>query len=138
VHFILNLYIEHVVRNNKISFVLVFLGTDYFHIVDGQLFANASLDRDIIGPPGGPGPHVKIQVRCVVWEEKTGMQHVQTDVLTIDVLDEDDNLPTVQGNTSIAITLQEFSKVTVSKSELEQIKLALATIVRVAWNQLTS
>lgn len=85
-------------------------GTDYFHVVDGKLFANASLDRDVIGPPGGPGPHVKIQVRCVVWEEKTGMQHVQTDVLTIDILDEDDNPPTVQGNTSIAITLPEFSK----------------------------
>jgi len=40
------------------------------------------------------------------------MQHVQTDVLNIDVLDEDDNPPIVQGNTSIAITLQEFSKVT--------------------------
>ncbi|XP_077274013.1 protein kinase receptor Ret oncogene [Temnothorax americanus] len=85
-------------------------GTDYFHIVDGELFANASLDRDVIGPPGGPGPHVKIQVRCVVWEQKTGMQYVQTDVLTIDILDEDDNPPTVQGETSIAITLQDFSK----------------------------
>ncbi|KYN39021.1 Proto-oncogene tyrosine-protein kinase receptor Ret [Trachymyrmex septentrionalis] len=38
------------------------------------------------------------------------MQHVQTNVFTIDVLDENDNPPTVQGNTSIAITLQEFSK----------------------------
>ncbi|TGZ49239.1 Proto-oncogene tyrosine-protein kinase receptor Ret [Temnothorax longispinosus] len=85
-------------------------GTDYFHIVDGELFANASLDRDVIGPPGGPGPHVKIQVRCVVWEQKTGMQYVQTDFLTIDILDEDDNPPTVQGETSIAITLQDFSK----------------------------
>lgn len=86
-------------------------GTDYFHVVDGKLFANASLDRDVIGPPGGPGPHVKIQVRCVVWEEKTGVQHVQEDVLTIDVLDQDDNPPTVQGKTSITIKLQDFSKV---------------------------
>ncbi|XP_018342502.1 PREDICTED: proto-oncogene tyrosine-protein kinase receptor Ret [Trachymyrmex septentrionalis] len=85
-------------------------GTDYFYVVDGKLFANASLDRDVIGPPGGPGPHIKINVRCIVWEEKTGMQHVQTNVFTIDVLDENDNPPTVQGNTSIAITLQEFSK----------------------------
>lgn len=85
-------------------------GTDYFHIVDDKLFANASLDRDIIGPPGGPGPHVKIQVRCVVWEEKTGIQYVQTNILTIDILDEDDNPPTVQGETSIAITLEDFSK----------------------------
>ncbi|KAL0112809.1 hypothetical protein PUN28_012223 [Cardiocondyla obscurior] len=85
-------------------------GTDYFYVVDGKLFANESLDRDVIGPPGGPGPHVKIEVRCIVWEEKTGMQHVQTNVLTIDVLDEDDNPPMVQGKTSIAITLEDFSK----------------------------
>ncbi|XP_012542287.1 proto-oncogene tyrosine-protein kinase receptor Ret [Monomorium pharaonis] len=85
-------------------------GTDYFHIVDGKLFANASLDRDVIGPPpGGPGPHVKIQVRCVIWEE-TGIQYAQTEVLTIDVLDEDDNPPKAQGETSINITLEDFSK----------------------------
>ncbi|XP_025989193.1 proto-oncogene tyrosine-protein kinase receptor Ret isoform X1 [Solenopsis invicta] len=84
-------------------------GTDYFHVDDGKLFANASLDRDVIGPPGGPGPHVKVQVRCVVWE-KTGTQYVQTEVLTIDVLDEDDNPPIAQRETSIAITLKDFSK----------------------------
>ncbi|XP_072765447.1 proto-oncogene tyrosine-protein kinase receptor Ret isoform X2 [Anoplolepis gracilipes] len=83
-------------------------GNDYFHIVDGKLFANASLDRDIIGPPGGPGPRVQIQVKCVVWEQKTGMQHVQTDILTINILDQDDNPPTAQGKTSITITLPDF------------------------------
>ncbi|KAM0734995.1 Proto-oncogene tyrosine-protein kinase receptor Ret [Formica fusca] len=84
-------------------------GSDYFHIVDNKLFANASLDRDIIGPPGGPGPRVQIEVRCVVWE-KNGAQHVQTDVLTINILDQDDNPPTAQGNTSIAITLPDFTE----------------------------
>ncbi|KMQ91158.1 proto-oncogene tyrosine-protein kinase receptor ret [Lasius niger] len=79
-------------------------------IVDDKLFANASLDRDTIGPPGGPGPRVQIEVRCVVWDEKTGMQYVKTDVLTIDILDQDDNPPTAQGNTSIAITLPDFSE----------------------------
>lgn len=118
-----------------------FSGTDYFHIVDDKLFANASLDRDIIGPPGGPGPHVKIQVRCVVWEEKTGIQYVQTNILTIDILDEDDNPPTVQGETSIAITLEDFSKVTLQYQRAKSTqcsKLAFATIVRVPWYQLTS
>jgi len=80
-------------------------------------------------------------VRCIVWEEKTGMQHVQTDVLTIDVLDEDDNPPTVQGETSIAITLEDFSKVTLQYQRAKSSqcsKLTLATIVRVTWDQLTS
>lgn len=74
------------------------------------MFANASLDRDIIGPPGGPGPRIQIEVRCVVWE-KTGVQHVQTNVLTIDILDQDDNPPIAQGKTSIAITLSDFPEV---------------------------
>ncbi|EFN69712.1 Proto-oncogene tyrosine-protein kinase receptor ret [Camponotus floridanus] len=82
--------------------------SDYFHIVENKLFANASLDRDIIGPPGGPGPRVQLQVSCVVWEEKTGDQHIQTNVITIDILDQDDNPPVVQSNTSIAITLSDF------------------------------
>ncbi|XP_050459947.1 proto-oncogene tyrosine-protein kinase receptor Ret isoform X1 [Cataglyphis hispanica] len=82
-------------------------GNDYFYIDGNKLFANASLDRDIIGPPGGPGPRIQIEVRCVVWEN-TGMQHVQTNVLTIDILDQDDNPPTAQGKTSIAITLSDF------------------------------
>ncbi|XP_029175598.1 proto-oncogene tyrosine-protein kinase receptor Ret [Nylanderia fulva] len=84
-------------------------GTDYFHIDNGKLFANASLDRDTISSPG-PGPRVQIEVKCVVWEEKTGTQHVQSDILTIDILDQDDNPPTVQGNTSISITLPDFTE----------------------------
>lgn len=84
-------------------------GSDYFHIVDDMLYANASLDRDIIGPPGGPGPRVQIQVRCVVWE-KTGIQYVLTNILTIDILDQNDNPPTAQGKTSIAITLPDFTE----------------------------
>ncbi|GAB1866896.1 Proto-oncogene tyrosine-protein kinase receptor ret [Camponotus japonicus] len=84
--------------------------SDYFHIVDNKLFANASLDRDIIGPPGGPGPRVQLQVSCVVWEKKTGEQHIQTNDITINILDQDDNPPIVQNNTSIAITLSDFTE----------------------------
>lgn len=91
-------------------------GTEYFHTADGKLFANASLDRDILGPPGGPGPRVKIQVRCVVWTESTGRQYVQTDVLTVDILDEDDNPPAVQGDSSVAIALQDFTVVSMLRN----------------------
>lgn len=105
------------------------------------MFANASLDRDTIGPPGGPGPRVQIEVRCVVWEEKTGMQYVRTDVLTIDILDQDDNPPTAQGNTSIAITLSDFSEVSLQYQRARSsqwCKLMLLKQFRVTWNQLTS
>nr|XP_012216229.1 PREDICTED: proto-oncogene tyrosine-protein kinase receptor Ret isoform X1 [Linepithema humile]XP_012216230.1 PREDICTED: proto-oncogene tyrosine-protein kinase receptor Ret isoform X1 [Linepithema humile]XP_012216231.1 PREDICTED: proto-oncogene tyrosine-protein kinase receptor Ret isoform X1 [Linepithema humile]XP_012216232.1 PREDICTED: proto-oncogene tyrosine-protein kinase receptor Ret isoform X1 [Linepithema humile] len=85
-------------------------GSEYFHIVDGKLFANASLDRDIIGPPKGPGPRTKIQVTCIVWDEKTGLQHTHTNILSIDILDEDDNPPLVQGNTSIVVKFQGFKE----------------------------
>lgn len=88
-----------------------FSGTDYFYTNDGKLFAKAYLDRDIIGPPGGPGPRVMVHVRCVVWDGKTGMQYVQTDVLTVDVLDQDDNPPISQTNSSIFIKLEDFSAV---------------------------
>ncbi|RLU21488.1 hypothetical protein DMN91_005861 [Ooceraea biroi] len=89
--------------------------TDYFQILKNKLYANASLDRDTIGPPGGPGPSVDIEVRCVVWEEETGTQHIRMNVLTIDILDQDDNPPTVQGETTIDIDidinrLQDFTK----------------------------
>ncbi|KAL6260698.1 hypothetical protein P5V15_008221 [Pogonomyrmex californicus] len=86
-------------------------GTDYFHVIDDKLYANASLDRDVIASyPRGPGPRIKVEVRCVVYEENTGLQHVQTDVLTINILDEDDNPPIAQNKTSISIQLQDFSK----------------------------
>lgn len=92
------------------------LGTGYFHILENKLYANASLDRDVIGPPGGPGPYVEVEVRCIVWEEKTGRQYVQTNVLTIDILDQDDNPPTVQSETTIDVDIniknyQDFMKV---------------------------
>ncbi|XP_076755260.1 protein kinase receptor Ret oncogene [Xylocopa sonorina] len=84
-------------------------GTEYFHASNDTLVANAFLDRDIMGPPGGPGPRVTVQVQCVVWEEVTGIQYAPIDTLHVDILDQDDNPPMVQGNDdSIAITLGEF------------------------------
>lgn len=92
-------------------------GTDYFHVTDDKLFANAFLDRDVIGPPPkGPGPYMKVQVRCVIWEEKTGVQYAQTNVVHIDILDQDDNPPRVQGSTSISISLQDFTEVRLRRS----------------------
>lgn len=78
-----------------------------------MLFANASLDRDVQGPPGGPGPYVKVKVNCVVWESN-GRQYIQTSVITVDILDQDDNPPVVQGNSSIAIALRDFTVVSTS------------------------
>lgn len=75
-----------------------------------MLFANASLDRDILGPPGGPGPHVKIEVNCVVWESN-GSQYMRTKVITVDILDQNDNPPVVQGNKSIVKALPDFTVV---------------------------
>ncbi|XP_032666681.1 proto-oncogene tyrosine-protein kinase receptor Ret isoform X1 [Odontomachus brunneus] len=83
-------------------------GKNYFHTVDGKLFANASLDRDVRGPPGGPGPRVIVKVNCVVWES-TGRQYTQTRDITIDILDQNDNPPVVQGNKSIAMELRDFT-----------------------------
>ncbi|XP_014482930.1 PREDICTED: proto-oncogene tyrosine-protein kinase receptor Ret [Dinoponera quadriceps] len=84
-------------------------GTNYFHTVDGMLFANMSLDRDVLGPPPeGPGPRVKVGVNCVVWES-SGRQYIQKNVITIDILDQDDNPPFVQGNSSIAKALRDFT-----------------------------
>lgn len=88
-----------------------FLGTEYFHVTNDALFANSSLDRDSWGPPGGPGPRVAVQVQCVVWEETTGIQYAPVKILTVDVLDQDDNPPMAQGNNSIAITLRDFTAV---------------------------
>lgn len=76
------------------------------------LFANASLDRDALGPaPGGPGPRVAVQVQCFVWEEITGDQYTPIDTLRIDVLDQDDNPPMAQGNDSVDVILGEFTAV---------------------------
>ncbi|XP_017887331.1 proto-oncogene tyrosine-protein kinase receptor Ret [Ceratina calcarata] len=85
-------------------------GTEYFHVSNDSLFANALLDRDTLGPPpGGPGPRITVQVQCVVWEENTGIQHAPINTLHVDVLDQDDNPPMAQGNDSITITLGEFT-----------------------------
>ncbi|KAG7197801.1 hypothetical protein KM043_001615 [Ampulex compressa] len=83
-------------------------GTKYFGISEGELFANASLDRDVIGPPGGPGPRLELLVRCVIWQESTGIQHAPTANLLVEVLDQDDNPPLAQGNRSVAISLRDF------------------------------
>ncbi|KAK9296820.1 hypothetical protein QLX08_009233 [Tetragonisca angustula] len=85
-------------------------GTEYFHVSNDTLFANAFLDRDSLGPaPGGPGPRVVVQVQCVVWEEITGVQYAPIDTLRIDVLDQDDNPPMAQGNDSVNVSLGEFT-----------------------------
>ncbi|CAK9821735.1 Proto-oncogene tyrosine-protein kinase receptor Ret [Anthophora retusa] len=85
-------------------------GTEYFHVANDTLFANAFLDRDALGPPpAGPGPRVTIQVQCVVWEENTGAQYAPINTLQVDVLDQDDNPPMAQGNASIDITLRDFT-----------------------------
>ncbi|XP_019697770.2 proto-oncogene tyrosine-protein kinase receptor Ret isoform X1 [Harpegnathos saltator] len=99
-------------------------GTKYFHAVDGMLFANASLDRDILDTSvphmtsanasldqnnlSGPGPLVMVEVNCVIWET-SGRQYTQTKVIAIDILDEDDNPPSMQGNNSIVKELEDFS-----------------------------
>lgn len=89
-------------------------GTEYFNTTDNMLFAKESLDRDILGPPGGPGPSIDIEVNCLVWENNTGTQYSRTNLLTVDILDQDDNPPVVQGNSNIAITLQDFTVVSIS------------------------
>ncbi|XP_034952246.1 proto-oncogene tyrosine-protein kinase receptor Ret isoform X2 [Chelonus insularis] len=84
-------------------------GTRYFHILNEDLYSNASLDRDTVDNPGGPGAHVDIQVRCVIWNEKSGNQYSHETNLNIDILDLDDNPPVAQTNTNVAITLRDFS-----------------------------
>lgn len=89
-----------------------FLGTEYFDAWNDTLFGKAFLDRDASGPPpGGPGPRIAVEVQCVVWEEITGNQYALTNVIHVDVLDQDDNPPMAQGNDSIDITLREFTAV---------------------------
>ncbi|XP_078044954.1 protein kinase receptor Ret oncogene [Augochlora pura] len=84
-------------------------GTEYFHVVNNTLYANASLDRDALGPwPAGPGPRITLRVQCVLYEETTGLQYAPIRLLDVDVLDQDDNAPYAQGNDSMAIKLEEF------------------------------
>ncbi|XP_015433663.1 PREDICTED: LOW QUALITY PROTEIN: proto-oncogene tyrosine-protein kinase receptor Ret [Dufourea novaeangliae] len=85
-------------------------GTEYFYVAKNALYANKSLDRDTLGPPpSGPGPRIKIQVQCVVWEETTGIQYAPIKHLDVDILDQDDNVPIAQGNDSVVITLGDFT-----------------------------
>ncbi|XP_031844138.2 protein kinase receptor Ret oncogene [Nomia melanderi] len=80
-------------------------GTDYFSAVNDTLFANPSLDRDALGPPpAGPGPRVTVQVRCVVWDELTGVQYAPIKLLHVDVLDQDDNPPIAQNGSIWNVT----------------------------------
>jgi len=102
------------------------------------LFANAFLDRDVIGPPKGPGPRTKIQVTCIVWDEKTGLQHTQTNILSIDILDEDDNPLTVQGNTSIIVQYQGFKEVTLQYQEVSQCKIQPTMQINVCYDYFSS
>ncbi|XP_063984166.1 proto-oncogene tyrosine-protein kinase receptor Ret isoform X1 [Diachasmimorpha longicaudata] len=83
-------------------------GTDYFHIINEELYSNASLDRDTLEPPGGPGPHVDLRVRCFLWEERTGRQYIHEKNLDVDILDEDDNPPIAQIDTNVEIELADF------------------------------
>ncbi|XP_076653489.1 protein kinase receptor Ret oncogene [Halictus rubicundus] len=85
-------------------------GTEYFYSVNETLFANASLDRDALGPrPLGPGPKINLQVQCIVWEEVTGRQYAPIKILKVDILDQDDNAPVAQGNDSLTIKLGDFT-----------------------------
>ena len=89
-------------------------GTNFFHIVNDEIFSNSSLDRESLEFPGGPGPHVHVRVRCVVWEENTGNQHVVESNLYVDILDEDDNPPIAQTNSSVQINLRDFTEVKIT------------------------
>ncbi|KAF7390062.1 hypothetical protein HZH68_011919 [Vespula germanica] len=84
-------------------------GTNYFHTINNILYANSSLDRDVLGPTGGPGPQVNIEIRCIVYEETTGKQHALIHILGVDILDQDDNPPIAQMDTVVEITLRDFT-----------------------------
>lgn len=86
-------------------------GTEYFHIFDDDLYSNASLDRDTVDYPGGPGPHIEPRVRCVIWDERSGRQYTHEANLDVDVLDLDDNPPVAQTSTNVEITLRDFTVV---------------------------
>ncbi|XP_066584360.1 proto-oncogene tyrosine-protein kinase receptor Ret [Prorops nasuta] len=101
-------YYPEICPEFRISRYELMNGNEYFQINDNLLYSNASLDRDVRGPPGGPGPHVAVEVRCVVYEEKTGVQHVATNILDIDILDQDDNPPIAQTSNVVEIALKDF------------------------------
>ncbi|KAK0090118.1 hypothetical protein PV325_002950 [Microctonus aethiopoides] len=84
-------------------------GTEYFHVFNDGLYSNASLDRDTIDYPGGPGPYIEIRVQCIVWDDKSGRQFTHETNLNIDILDLDDNAPVAQMGTDVEITLRDFT-----------------------------
>lgn len=57
--------------------------------------------------------------------ERTGLQYVQTAVLTIDILDQDDNPPVMQGNSSIIINIEDFVAVSLSARNIGERNRAL-------------
>lgn len=79
--------------------------------MDNKLYANDSLDRDTLEAPKGTGPHANINVRCVIWEETTGIEYAIDRVLTIDILDQNDNPPIPQTTGNVEIHLKDFTKV---------------------------
>ncbi|OXU23816.1 hypothetical protein TSAR_007538 [Trichomalopsis sarcophagae] len=85
-------------------------GTDFFHIVDNKIYSNDSLDRDTLEPPKGTGPHANVNVKCVIWEETTGIQYTKDKIITIDILDQNDNPPVSQTNSTVEIHLKDFTK----------------------------
>ena len=87
------------------------IGTDFFHLVDDKIYSNDSLDRDSSKPPKGTGSHVTINVRCVIYDNQTGIQYTIEKSLGIDVLDQNDNPPNPQINGSVEIHLKDFLKV---------------------------
>ncbi|XP_058807437.1 uncharacterized protein LOC131673446 isoform X2 [Phymastichus coffea] len=83
-------------------------GTEFFHLLDNKLYSNESLDRDTLNPPKGIGPSAHINVRCVIWEENTGIQYTIERVLSIDILDQNDNPPISQTSEIVEIQLKDF------------------------------
>jgi hypothetical protein len=64
-----------------------------------------------LSPPKGTGPRADINVRCVIWENITGNQYTIDKVLSIDVLDQNDNPPIPQTNENVEIHLKDFTQV---------------------------
>ncbi|KAI4473212.1 hypothetical protein M0802_016253, partial [Mischocyttarus mexicanus] len=84
-------------------------GTDYFRVINNTLYTNSSLDRDTFEPAGGPGPQIDISILCIVYENTTGIQHAFSNILNIEILDQDDNPPVIQDNkTFVEVIVQDF------------------------------
>lgn len=75
-------------------------GTEHFELrgpSGGELWSKAQLDRDVLynasaaGPQRGPGPHVQLSMTC-----RTSWGSTEHRVLTVHVLDEDDNAPVLE------------------------------------------